>query len=158
MVSSLVLVLAGCSTGSAVAKPGDPAPPISGPTIDGAQFDLASLRGRPVIVNFWASGCVPCREEFPLLVAAERAHAADGLAVVGVIFNDDAASARTFAASMGATWPSLVDPNRTLASAYRVVAPPQSYFIDRNGVLRSMQIGEMLQVDLDRQLPGILGR
>jgi cytochrome c biogenesis protein CcmG/thiol:disulfide interchange protein DsbE len=111
-----------------------------------------------VIVNFWASWCVPCRDEFPLLLAAERAHASDGLAIVGVLFNDDPASARAFESSMGAGWPTVTDPDRSIASAYRVVAPPQSYFIDRNGVLRSMQVGEMLQVDLDRQLPAILGR
>jgi cytochrome c biogenesis protein CcmG/thiol:disulfide interchange protein DsbE len=108
-------------------------------------------------VNFWASWCVPCRREFPLLVAAERAHTAEGLAIVGVLFKDDAAAARSFEASMGADWPTAVDSTGALATAYRVVAPPQSYFIDRHGVLRSMQIGEMLQADLDRQLPAILG-
>jgi cytochrome c biogenesis protein CcmG, thiol:disulfide interchange protein DsbE len=109
-----------------------------------------------VIVNFWASWCIPCRGEFPLLRSTEQAHAADGLAIVGVLYKDDADPARAFATSMKADWPSVLDPNAQLATAYGVVAPPQTYFIDRTGTLRSRQIGEMLQVDLDRQLPAIL--
>jgi cytochrome c biogenesis protein CcmG/thiol:disulfide interchange protein DsbE len=110
-----------------------------------------------VIVNFWASWCGPCRDEFPLLVAAERAHAADDLAIVGVLYKDDAAPARDFVARMGADWATVLDPSGALATAYTVVAPPQTYFIDRSGVLRSRQIGELLQEDLDRELPTILG-
>ncbi len=154
-MATLAPALGGC--GSSVAKVGEIAPPIAGDTIDGSHLDLASLRGRPVIVNFWASWCGPCREEFPLLLAAEKAHTADGLAIVGVLYKDDAAPARDFVAEMGADWPTVVDPSGALAQAYTVVAPPQTYFIDRAGVLRSRQIGELLAEDLDRQLPAILG-
>jgi cytochrome c biogenesis protein CcmG/thiol:disulfide interchange protein DsbE len=148
--------VAGCSSSTAVATVGKPAPDIAATTLDGRPIDLASLRGRPVIVNFWASWCIPCRDEFPLLRSTEQAHAADRLAIVGVLYKDDADPARAFAASMKADWPSVLDPGARLATAYGVVAPPQTYFIDRAGMLRSRQIGEMLQVDLDRQLPAIL--
>jgi cytochrome c biogenesis protein CcmG/thiol:disulfide interchange protein DsbE len=111
-----------------------------------------------VIVNFWASWCVPCREEFPLLAAALRAHADDGLAIVGVLFKDEPEPARRFVAEEGVDWPTLLDPDGRLADAYRVVAPPQSYFVDRSGVIRSIQIGELLESDLERQLPAILAR
>jgi cytochrome c biogenesis protein CcmG, thiol:disulfide interchange protein DsbE len=154
LVAATVLA---CSGSSAVAKTGDPAPAIAAPGLDGAPVDLAALRGRPVIVNFWASWCVPCRAELPLLASAERAHAADRLAIVGVLFKDDATAARAFGASVGVDWPSAVDPNGAIAASYRVVAPPRSYFIDRSGVLRSMHIGELLQPDLDEALPTILG-
>ena len=144
--------------GGPVARTGQPAPPLAGETLDGRRFDLGDLRGRPVIVNFWASWCVPCREEFPLLAAALRAHADDGLAIVGVLFKDEPEPARRFVAAEGVDWPTLLDPDGRLADAYRVVAPPQSYFVDRSGVIRSIQIGELLESDLERQLPAILAR
>lgn len=140
-----------------MARTGEPAPPLAGATLDGERFDLAELRGRPVIVNFWASWCVPCREEFPLLATAARDHADAGLAVVGVLFKDEPEPARRFVAEQGVDWPTVLDPDGRLAAAYRVVAPPQTYFIDRSGVVRSIQIGELIEADLERQLPAILG-
>lgn len=165
VVAVLAVALAACTGGGggsvapgdgAVARAGDPAPHLRGTTLDGTTFDLASLRGRPVIVNFWASWCVPCRDEFPLLASTLTAHGSDGVALVGVLFKDEAAPARDFVTKFGASWPTLLDPDGALASAYRVVAPPQTYFIDRQGVVRSIQIGELVQADLDRQLAAIL--
>ncbi|GIW20705.1 MAG: hypothetical protein KatS3mg065_1001 [Chloroflexota bacterium] len=155
LLTSLVLAAA-CS--APVARTGQPAPPLAGVTLDGGRLDLAELRGRPVIVNFWASWCRPCREEFPLLAAALRDHAEEGLAIVGVLFKDEPEPARRFVADQGVDWPTVLDPDGRLAATYRVVAPPQTYFIDRSGVVRSIQIGELLGVDLDRQLPAILAR
>jgi cytochrome c biogenesis protein CcmG/thiol:disulfide interchange protein DsbE len=134
---------------------GQPAPDLSGTTLDGASVHLADLRGRPVIVNFWASWCIPCREEFPLLRTELQSHAADGLAVIGVLFKDQPAPASTFVAQFGATWPTVTDPDEKLAVAFRVVAPPQSYFIDRNGILRSIQIGALPAADFERQYGAI---
>jgi cytochrome c biogenesis protein CcmG/thiol:disulfide interchange protein DsbE len=155
LLVAIVLPLAACSTASSVARAGAPAPPIQGPTLDGGTFDLATLRGRPVVVNFWASWCIPCREEFALFKAELQAHAAEGLAIVGVLFKDEPEPARKFVADVGATWPTVLDPDGRLAAAYRVVAPPQSYFIDRDGVIRSLQIGQATKDDFDRQYQAI---
>jgi len=141
---------------SQIAK-GQPAPSITGATLDGAAFDLAALRGRPVVINFWGPTCVPCREEFPLLKAKLAAHATDGLAVVGILTDDAPDPARTFVADEGATWPTVIDPGGALKQAYRVVGRPQSYFIDRAGVLRSIQIGEVRDADFERQFSLISG-
>jgi cytochrome c biogenesis protein CcmG/thiol:disulfide interchange protein DsbE len=112
---------------------------------------LALLRGRPVIVNFWGPSCVPCRDEFPLFRAKLAEHAADGLAIVGVLTFDPVAPARDFIAAMGATWPTVDDPDGAIRRAYRVVARPQSYFIDADGVLRAIQVGEVSETDFERQ-------
>jgi cytochrome c biogenesis protein CcmG/thiol:disulfide interchange protein DsbE len=138
------------------AEPGQPAPTLIGATLAGAPLDLASYRGRPVIVNFWASWCAPCQAEFPLFEAALASHAADGLTMIGVIYQDTPAAAQGFAAGHGASWPDVADPCASIATAYTVVAPPQTYFIDRTGILRSRQIGQITGPDLDRQLATIL--
>jgi cytochrome c biogenesis protein CcmG/thiol:disulfide interchange protein DsbE len=133
------------------AEVGGTAPPIVGTTLDGEAFDLADYAGRPVIVNFWGPSCVPCREEFPLLIDKLAEHSGDGLAIVGVLTDDPAEPARRFASDYGATWPTVVDPERASKTAYRVAGRPQTYFIDGDGVIRSIQIGQMLDEDFERQ-------
>jgi len=136
---------------------GKPAPDIAGTTLDGSQFRLADLRGRPVIVNFWGPTCDPCRDEFPLFKSKLNDHAADGLVVVGVLMADPPDLARTFIAEQGATWQTVDDPAGAIKEAYRVAARPQTYFVDREGVLRSIQIGELREADFERQFGLISG-
>jgi cytochrome c biogenesis protein CcmG/thiol:disulfide interchange protein DsbE len=136
---------------------GSPAPAIVATTLDGAPLDLASFRGRPVIVNFWGPSCVPCRDEFPLFQAKLAAHAADGLAIIGVLTYDGPAEARAFVAQYGATWPTVVDPGGTIRTAYRVVGRPQSYFIDRDGVVRLIQVGQVIDAEFERDYATISG-
>ena len=137
--------------GETRAEVGAPAPAIVGTTLDGASFDLAELRGRPLIVNFWGPSCVPCRDEFPLLAAKLAEHASDGLAIVGVLTDDPPGPAREFEAEYGGGWPTVIDPEKALKIAYRVAARPQTYFIDRSGVIRKIQIGELTDADFERQ-------
>ena len=138
------------SESGAIAR-GAPAPAIVGTTLDGAAFDLAALRGRPVLVNFWGPSCVPCRDEFPLFRAKLAQHAADGFAIVGVLMYDPPAPARDFVAAYGATWPTVEDPSGAIRNAYRAVARPQTYFIDRDGILRAIQVGELTDAEFERQ-------
>lgn len=136
---------------------GQPAPAFSGTTLDGAHLTLADLRGRPVIVNFWGPSCVPCRDEFPLFVNELAAHQADGLAIVGILMYDPPGPARAFAAAYHATWPSIDDAAGSIRTAYRAIARPQTYFIDRSGILRGIQIGELTAADFDRLYAEISG-
>ena len=136
-----------------MARIGQAAPTITGTAIDGTtRIDLAVYRGHPVVVNFWASWCQPCRDEFPLF--KERLStlgATDGLVVLGVLYKDQAELAKPFVADQGASWPTVDDPTGAIATAYRVVAPPQTYFIDKDGVLRAIQIGQVKPEDFDTQ-------
>ena len=147
----------GSSDGGGLLARGEPVPDITGPTLDGQAFDLTSLRGRPVIVNFWGPSCVPCRDEFPLLLDKLGAHASDRLAVVGVLMYDAPAPARDFVAQYSATWPTVEDPSGAIRNAYRVAARPQSYFIDRDGILRSIQVGQLTDAEFERQYALIAG-
>jgi len=128
----------------------EPAPAIVGTTLDGEPFDLSALRGRPVVVNFWGPSCVPCRDEFPLLIEKQAEHAAEGLAIVGVLTDDPPEPARDFVAEYGATWPTVDDPDRSIKSTWRVAARPQTYFVDAEGVIRAIQIGEVRDADFER--------
>jgi cytochrome c biogenesis protein CcmG/thiol:disulfide interchange protein DsbE len=147
----LLVVRAGTGPTDGRVAVGQPAPAIVGTTLDGTAFDLASLRGKPVVVNFWGPGCVPCRDEFPLFESKEAEHAADGFTVVGVLTDDPVEPARDFVAQYGADWATVIDPDKAIKSAYRVAARPQTYFVDRSGVVRSIQIGEVTDADFERQ-------
>jgi cytochrome c biogenesis protein CcmG/thiol:disulfide interchange protein DsbE len=136
---------------------GLPAPAFTGTTLDGEPLALADLRGRPVIVNFWGPSCVPCREEFPLFRAKLDEHAADGLAIVGILMFDPPAPARDFIADHDATWPTVDDPDGEIRAAYRAIARPQTYFIDRDGILREIRIGQVTDAEFELLYASISG-
>ena len=140
-----------------VARIGDPAPNFALTDVDGNALRLADLRGRPVIVNFWASWCGPCVDEFPLLLNAAAAHRSSDLAVVGIVFRDRPEAARTFMSRMGASWPTAMDPGDAVATRFGIIGPPDTFFIDRNGVIVGRQIGQLGAADLEHGLAQILG-
>ena len=154
---AVVAIVAATRPSNAGPVKGQPVPNVAGTTLDGQPFDLTSLRGHPVVINFWGPSCVPCRTEFPLLAEKARQHAADGLVIVGVLTDDPPDGARAFVSQYGATWPTVIDPGAAIKSAYRVIARPQSYFVDRAGNLRSIQIGEVRDADFERQYAAIAG-
>lgn len=135
---------------------GQPAPDFSLQTIDGQTVSLASLRGRPVIINFWASSCLPCRDEFPLLVSAYQKYSPDGLQIVGVIHDDGPDTASQFAKTYGARWPLALDADHAAWNAYRGQFLPLSYFIDRAGIIRTASYGAPPSGFLDDQIKQIL--
>ena len=94
---------------------------------------------------------MPCREEFPQFLRELDVNRADGLAIVGVLTDDPVVPAREFVAEYGATWPTVVDPDKSIKTAYRVAGRPQTYFVDGTGVVRSIQIGELTDADFERQ-------
>ncbi len=141
-----------------VASVGTDAPAFDLRTLDGTRVQLAALRGRPVIVNFWASWCTPCRQEFPLLVDALAKYRKDRLAVVGVVYQDIPDEARAFAKQMKATWPLGVDSDRSTALAYGVRAIPQTFFITPTGVINQRIFGLRSAAGLDHEIDRILPR
>jgi cytochrome c biogenesis protein CcmG/thiol:disulfide interchange protein DsbE len=135
---------------------GQPAPAFDLERLDGGRLSLAELRGSPIILNFWASWCIPCREEAPLLTAAAADYEARGLRVIGVVYQDSAENARGFMGRYGQTYPGLLDPDGRTAIDYGVFGIPETFFIDAAGFVRSRQIGAVTAQDLGRQIQTIL--
>ena len=115
-----------------VATVGEAAPDFELQTLDGKTVRLSDYAGKPVVVNFWASYCHPCREEFPMFRAALESHN-NNFVLLGVDYRDITSDARKFANDKHATWPILKDPGNDVALAYGVRAVPQTFFIGRDG-------------------------
>ena len=112
---------------------GRPAPSFTlTPVGGGAPVSLESLRGKPVVINFWATWCVPCFQEHPALQGAARAMGSD-VQFLGVVYEDDEARVRSFLAERGQAYPSLLDGGARTAIAYGVAGVPETYFIDGAG-------------------------
>lgn len=137
---------------SVVAVNGREAPDFTLEALDGSEVSISALRGDPVVINFWASWCVPCREEFPVLVDAARRHKNDGTHFVGIVFNDLPGDAREFAEDEGARWPMLLDPDGEIARAFGVRGPPYTFFLDGNGRIVSQVAGTLTKRIIDAQL------
>lgn len=113
---------------------GHPAPPFALRAVGtGETIDLDSLRGKPVIVNFWATWCGPCYEEHPTLVA--NARAMPNVQFIGVVFNDTDDKILRFLAQRGSAYPTLLDANGKTAIAYGVGGVPETYFINAAGTV-----------------------
>jgi cytochrome c biogenesis protein CcmG/thiol:disulfide interchange protein DsbE len=156
----LALVAAGLllrGTGVSPTAIGRPAPDFSLTDLDGNQIHLADLRGRPVIVNFWASWCMPCVEEFPLLREAAERHEAGGLVVIGIVYRDRSEAARAFMARNGGTWAAAMDPDERVAEAYGILGPPETFFIGRDGKIVARQLGQFTAASLDEKVAAIIG-
>ncbi|MEI6689311.1 MAG: TlpA disulfide reductase family protein [Thermoleophilia bacterium] len=123
-----------------------PAPAVVGTTLTGEPFDLATYRGTPVILNFWASWCAPCRKELPAIAAFAKAH--PEIAVVGVSYQDSVKDATAFAKERGVTWPSVVD-DGPIGAAYKVPGLPATFLIDAQGQLVDRILGEVTEATLD---------
>jgi peroxiredoxin len=123
-------------------KKGSEAPPFRLPALDGGEVDLASQRGKVVVLNFWATWCPPCVEEMPSLERLHRALAPEGLAVVTVATDEDEAELRRFVSGRGLTLPVLKDPGgRVAAGEYRTTGYPETFVLDREGHLLEHKVG-----------------
>jgi len=130
---------------------GKPAPPVAGRGLTGGDSSLASLRGRWVLLNFFASWCPPCRTESPELVKfAFGRPGGQRVAVLGVVYGDTAGNAAAFERQVGATWPSVLDPREQIAIAYGVDDPPQSFLISPEGRVVDRILGGVTAGALDR--------
>jgi peroxiredoxin len=136
--------------------PGDPAPPFTLPSLEGTPVSLAALRGRIVVLHFWATWCPVCREEMPVLEEAGRSRGAE-VAVLGINLGEKKSTVAGFVRDHGITFPILLDVRGEVASDYRVLSLPITIMIDRQGRLAgSVQMGSLERGDLEARLDRLL--
>lgn len=117
----------------------------------GSEMELAAMRGKPVVVNFFATWCTPCRREMPLL---ERARTS--IQVVGIDVLEDAAKVADFGRQQGVNYPLLLDTTGDIKDSYRVSSLPATFFIDSEGTIRDVVLGEVKEPQL-REILARLG-
>ena len=135
---------------------GYPAPDFQLRTPEGELYQLSNLRGQAVFLNFWATNCPYCRGEMHAIQAIYSRYGDQGLMVLGINKGDSAIDAANFAQQLQLTFPLLLDRKGTVAKAYQVISVPTSFFIDREGVIRSTHIGEMFEDDMAVQVETVL--
>ncbi|MBN1204508.1 MAG: redoxin domain-containing protein [Myxococcaceae bacterium] len=120
---------------------GKPAPSFTLRALDsGKAVSLEQFRGRPVVINFWASWCGPCRMEHPVLEWGAREFGGQAQ-FLGIVFEDTEDNARQFLQQLGASFPQLIDPRSRVSVDYGVAGVPETYFVDANGVILGKHVG-----------------
>lgn len=140
-----------------------PAPPFSVPALNttaslpaGAPIDLAAFRGRPVVLNFWASWCGPCRREMPAF--SDLAATYDGeVAFVGIATQDREKPAADFAREIDVVYPLGYDEGDKLTDAYGIFGLPSTYFIDGDGVILDARFGELTDAQMAERITSLFG-
>ncbi len=138
----------------AIASPlvGRPAPDFALKAVGtGETIDLAQYRGKPVIVNFWATWCHPCWDEHPVLTQTSQV-LGNQVQFLGVVFQDDESRIKSFLQQRGWAYPTLVDQAGKTAIAYGVGGVPETYFLDRNGTIVAKFAGPMSADDIQTNL------
>ncbi len=113
------------------------APDFSLTTFDGQNISLSELRGKPVIINFWASWCIPCRTEAPILERAWNDYRERGVVILGVDYVDTEDAAKKFIQEYGMTYPNGPDLGTRISQTYRITGVPETYFVTREGNMLS---------------------
>ena len=124
--------------------------------VDDGVVSLAELRGYPVVINFWASWCVPCKDEAPFLADSARAHRRQ-VAFLGIDVQDLTADARHFLRALEVPYVSVRDSSPKTYSAYGLTGLPETYYLDRSGRIVAHSVGGVSRRELERELAKALG-
>jgi thiol-disulfide isomerase/thioredoxin len=136
---------------------GQVAPDFELESLDGGESWLTDFRGHPVVLNFWATWCQPCRQEMPQLVNAYDRYKADGLVVIGLNLQEGKDLITPFATDYGIGYPVLIDRDGDTSDEYHLLGLPTTYFIDANGVIQSVYRGPLQDKQQDTNVQGAIG-
>lgn len=137
----LTFCMISCGQRPKVAEVGKLAPDFTLVDRKGKTWKLSDLEGQVVFVNFWATWCAPCREEMPSMERLHRLLPADKFKMLAILNNDEPAFADTLGAKLGVTFPILIDPGSKTGKAYGLTGVPETYIVDKKGVLREKFLG-----------------
>lgn len=135
---------------------GDVAPNFSLQQLDGSQVKLSDLRGKAVVLNFWGSWCVPCKTEMPELEKQSKRGKDKGIVFTGVNIGESPITVKQFIDQVGVTFPIWLDQEREITRLYKIGPIPTTYFIDKNGVVRDVVIGQMTEAIIEEKVAKIL--
>ena len=122
-------------------RSGTTPPPFSGYTLDARRVSLTELRGKVIVVNFWASWCLECHDEMPVLERLHREFASRGLAIIGINAHEDKKAVGRYAEELGLTFPLVLDPGGKINALYGVIGLPTTFLVGRDGRAVAFGIG-----------------
>jgi len=153
------LVLFGCSSPATAPGPemGKLAPDFQLSSLDEQSVSLSDFRGKPVLLNFWASWCDPCRFEMPFIQTIYEEWTGKGLVVLAVNLQESPARVREFMETLGLSFPVLLATSQDVPLEYNIRSIPTTFFIDKDGVIQDMKIGAFSSVaEIERRLGKIM--
>jgi peroxiredoxin len=158
LAAAALVAVAGAA--SAEVKPGTRAVDFERKSLDGQTVRLSALRGKVVLIDFWASWCEPCKAELPRLAELSERLRAHGVEIVTVNVDDDPKAAERFLASHDLHLTVVTDPDKKIVGAYEPEKMPSSYAIDRNGVVHAINGGFERgdETKIEKQLLALAGR
>lgn len=171
IVSTVALVIAGCSPGTAsqASAPssvlasnegiqvGNLAPDFQLPNLDYEPMSLNELRGKPVVLNFWATWCPACIDEMPYLQEIHEEYSDDGLMLLAIDVGENPSQVEKFLQNNNLSLPVLLDTSGVVAQKYRIQVIPTTYFIDGDGIIQSKRIGAFINAaQIEEQLSKIM--
>lgn len=124
----------------------------------GQPIKLSSLSGKPVWINFWASWCPPCKAEMPIMKQVYAKYKSQGLVIVGVDMREKVDEVKQFTGSNGYDWTFVIDSDGQVTDRYFVSGIPSHFFIGRDGVIKSIRVGEMTPGDMEENVSKIIDR
>ena len=137
--------------------PGRPAPDFTLPALEGKEtLHLADLRGSVVLVNFWASWCIPCREEHPTLIEGAEKYQPKGVKFVGITYNDQPADSKKWLEEMGKAYPSYVDNSAKVGIDYGITGVPETFILNKQGTVVFKKFGPITMSELSQKLDSLL--
>lgn len=157
LILTSVLLVGGCS--SPAPQVGKLAPDFQLPDLDGQSVSLSDFRGKPVLVNFWATWCPPCRAEMPYIqeIFDDKEWSDKGLVILAIDKGESPSTVENFMQSYNLSFPVLLDINQNVALEYNIRGIPTTFLIDKDGIIQAIKVGAFSsKADIENNLSKII--